>query len=512
MRSNRIAERFESAAPLPPADQWYARITASRAGATSLGKALGLLTAVAIALIALNLYAPAPPTMLERVFASAIIASLALPVWLWMSGADRTIPFMPFLTLIFTYYFALPVFLLRRYAAALFRQPVAEHFITLALGYSLLGLYCMFAGYYGPARWLFAPMLPRFNLRWRNERVVRLVALTLGFGGLFMSSSHVLASVGLAQISAYAADLSMVGICTLVALQLSGRLDRITSAFVWGFLIPVRIAIGLGTGSATNGLIVGVAIAMMFASVRRSIPWKTLLLGTIVAVFVLRPAEMPYRAATWGGRLSDAGAIAKVRLYGDIVYRITIGGAVDPQVLIEFGSTRLAQFTVFGEVIADTPAQVPFWGGESYYPMLFKLIPRFIMPDKPEEISGQTFGHRYALISPGNTGTSINLPQIVELYANFGLTGVIAGMFIFGLICRLLIEMYVHPGMGLGALVGGVYVSSKLLDVGSAASMVLGAIPWNIIFIALIHLFIQFTELDATAPGRVGSEKEVRHA
>ena len=303
----------------------------------------------------------------------------------------------------------------------------------------------------------------------------------------------------------------MVGICTLVALQLAGRLDWITSAFVWGFLIPVRIAIGLGTGSAASGLIVGVAVAMMFASVRRSIPWKMLALGT-VALFIIRPAEAPFRAATWGGRLSDAGAIEKVRLYGDILYRITIGGAVEPQALIEFASMRLAQFTVFGEVIADTPALVPFWAGESYYPILFKPIPRFIMPDKPEELSGQTFGHRYAFISARNITTSVNLPQIVELYANFGLAGVIAGMFIFGLIYRLVIEMYVHPAMGLGALVGGVYVSSKLLDVGSAASMVFGAIPWSIIFIALIHLFIQFAEVDAMALGRVGSEKDIRHA
>jgi hypothetical protein len=52
-----------------------------------------------------------------------------------------------------------------------------------------------------------------------------------------------------------------------------------------------------------------------------------------------------------------------------------------------------------------------------------------------------------------------------------------AGRFIFRVTYRLLIEMYVHPGMGLGALVGGVYVSSKLLDVGSAASMVFGGGP-----------------------------------
>jgi hypothetical protein len=506
-----MAERFESAALHPPHGEWYARITTLRPGSASPGKALKLLAAVAIALIALNLYAPGAPTILERVFASAILASLALPVWLWMSGADRTIPFMPFLTLMFIYSYALPVFLLRHYVIGLFKPPIAPHFITLALGYSLLALYCMFAGYYGPARWLFAPILPRFNLQWRDERVVRMVALMLGVGGLFLSSSHGLPG-SLAQIGVFAADLSMVGICTLVALQLAGRLDRITSAFVWGFLLPVRIAIGLGGGSSGGPLMVGVAVAIIFASVRRSIPWKTLLLGTIAAVFIIRPAEVPYRAATWSGRQSDAGEIEKGRLYGDILYRITIGGEVDPQTLIEFGSLRLAQFTTFGEVIADTPAMVPFWGGETYYPILFKPIPRAVWPDKPEEMSGQTFGHRYAMISAGNTGTSINLPQLVELYANFGLIGVIAGMFLFGLIYRLLIEMYVHPGMGLGAMVGGVYVLSKLLDIGSATSMVFGGIPWSIIFIALIGLLMRAAEVDAMTLGGLSSEKGVRHA
>ena len=499
-----MAEQFESPAQYPDSE-WYALVSTPRPGSSSLGKAVKLFGSFAVVLVALNFYAPGAPTILERAYASAILASVAISVWLWMSGADPTIPFMPFLTLVFAYYFALPVFLLRKFTTGLFKAPVPEHYITLALGYSLVGLYCMFAGYYGPAKWLFGPILPRFNLQWRDIRVVKRVALILAVGGLFVSSSHVLSFLpeNLEQIGVFAADLSMIGITALVALHLAGRLDWMTAAFAWGFLIPLRIVIGLGTGSAASGLIVGIAVAMVFASVRRTIPWKMMALGTL-ALFILRPAEVPFRVATWGGRLSNASTLEKVRLYGDIVYRLTIGGAVPPQALVEFASMRLAQFTVFGEVIADTPAIVPFWAGESYYPILFKPIPRFIMPEKPRELSAD-FGHRYGLISPENTTTSINLPQIVELYGNFGLTGVIVGMFIFGLIYRLLIEMYVHPGMGLGALVGGVYASAKLLDIGSAASMSFGGIPLGIIFIALIHLLMMAAELDAASLSRVGT-------
>jgi hypothetical protein len=490
-----MAEGFETTAP-HPGDDWYAIVSMPRPGSATLAKAVKLAASVVVGLIALNLYAPGSPTLLERVLASATIASLALPVWLWMSGADPTIPFMPFLTMVFAYYFALPVFLLRNYAVGMFKPPIPAPYIELALEYSLLGLYCLFAGYYGPAKWLFAPILPRFNLQWRNLRVVKTVALAIGFGGLLSSQLLGFLPESLAQIEVFAADLSIIGICMLVALQVAGRLDWMTAVFLWGFLIPIRIVAGLASGATASGLIVGIAVAMMFSSVRRSIPWKVMALGT-VALFILRPAEIPFRAATWGGRLSDAGPLEKARAFADIVYQIIFSGAVDPRALIEVASLRLAQFTVFGEVIADTPAIVPYWQGASYYPILFKPIPRFIMPDKPEEVSGAWFGHRYGLIGQNNITTSINLPQIVELYGNFGLAGVIAGMFLFGLIFRLLIEMYIHPGMGLGALVGGVYVLSRVLDIGSAASLTFGAVPWSIVLIALIHLVVQLGEIDA---------------
>src|SRR5260370_35810169 len=123
-------ERFESAALHPRDDGWYALVTAPRPGSASLGKAVKLFAAVAIALIALNSYAPGSPTIVERVLASAIVASLAVPVWLWISGADLSIPFMPLMTRVFAYYFALPLFLLRHFAVALFIPPVPEHYVT----------------------------------------------------------------------------------------------------------------------------------------------------------------------------------------------------------------------------------------------------------------------------------------------------------------------------------------------------------------------------------------------
>ena len=59
---------------------------------------------------------------------------------------------------------------------------------------------------------------------------------------------------------------------------------------------------------------------MTFASVRRAIPWKMIVLGT-VAEFIMRPARVPCRLATWGGRPSHVGAIEKTRAFGDSAER-----------------------------------------------------------------------------------------------------------------------------------------------------------------------------------------------
>jgi hypothetical protein len=145
-------------------------------------------------------------------------------------------------------------------------------------------------------------------------------------------------------------------------------------------------------------------------------------------------------------------------------------------------------------VIETTPAQIPFWKGETFYPLLFKPIPRFLYSDKPEEISGQTFGHRYGFLSPNDSSTSYNLPQLVELYANFGVPGVLVGMFFLGSIYRILQCIFVHPNMGLGAVVGGAYSFTQLLLIESSFSLVIGGLFWVLIFLGLLHMVMKITE------------------
>jgi hypothetical protein len=117
-----------------------------------------------------------------------------------------------------------------------------------------------------------------------------------------------------------------------------------------------------------------------------------------------------------------------------------------------------------------------------------------LYPDKPHEISGQAFGHRYSFLDEQDTQTSYNLPQLIEFYANFGPLGVLVGMLLIGLIYRTIDHLYFHANAGLGAVVGGIYIVVKLLAIETALSIVLGSVFWCIAFLAVMNVMTKVAE------------------
>ncbi|HYB92374.1 MAG TPA: hypothetical protein VEC38_15160 [Candidatus Binataceae bacterium] len=474
-------------------EDWYERLSSPRPGSLGPLQQIRTFGLLALLIAGLNFYAPAEPGFTVRIFASLIVATAALPVWLWNAGFDRTFPLMPFLSALYALIFAVPVFLLHRYSTGGFSATIGPQYIAQALEYVWLGMLSMLAGYYGPLHSVFAPVMPRFKLRWRDSRSVRMAAILFSTVGLVVSILGARVPVAFVQLWGYFANLSLAGIVMLFMLELTGRLDRVMILLLWIVIIPAQPLAGLAGGALGGAAALCLLLLVAYASVAHRIPW-TLIAAGALAGLILRAVETPYRIAAWSGPLREAGRVEKLEYFGKLVYRATIGGAVAPEELIEAGSERLAMFPLFAEVIRDTPSHVPYWGGATYYPIVFKLVPRLLYPDKPEEVTGQQFGHRYGFIEPGNSGTSVNLPQIVEMYANFGLPGVLIGMFLAGLLLRLIVSVFVHPEMGMGAAVAMILLAVLTFDIGSAASMVLGAVPWLLIFIAAVHLLVCIVE------------------
>ena len=121
-----------------------------------------------------------------------------------------------------------------------------------------------------------------------------------------------------------------------------------------------------------------------------------------------------------------------------------------------------------------TPGSVPYWNGATYSSLLTKWIPRFLWPGKPQELTGNEFGQRYGFLDPSDQGTSLNLPWIVELYANFGAWGVLLGMGIFGAFVAFVNRLFNQSQMNPVEFVYGAVMLFGLYNQGSSFAMTVG--------------------------------------
>jgi hypothetical protein len=109
---------------------------------------------------------------------------------------------------------------------------------------------------------------------------------------------------------------------------------------------------------------------------------------------------------------------------------------------------------------------------------------------------GQDFGHRYGYLDSWDTWTSINLPFLVEFYANFGEIGVLIGMAIVGVLYRLLDNDLNRAGQPLQVTICSLVLLVPLLNIESDFSLVFGGLFMN--GVALWGLLVALAQL----PGR----------
>jgi hypothetical protein len=210
----------------------------------------------------------------------------------------------------------------------------------------------------------------------------------------------------------------------LFTLQLQGRLGLAGKLFLWGAMVPARTLLGFGSGATYQGLQVVIIMLLPYLILRHRVSWLLLGVG-ILAVVVVRPLQVTVRALTWGeGPQATPSPVEKTALFLSLAADYVLGRDLPhgywQDAPLAIVASRVSHLMTFAEVIEETPARVPYWKGETYFSLLLKPIPRAFWPDKPMEVTGQEFGHRYGFLHALDDTTSYNLPQLVEMYANFG--------------------------------------------------------------------------------------------
>lgn len=479
----------------------------TRARRTRSAVRFGVLTTVAIA----GLYGLAVNRegfSVQHLLASLIIALSAYPYWRYIRRDERTVPFVPLLCLVHGLYYGLQPLLPFEGAYWASEESVVRAQL-LVLG----GLSALMLTFYILGRHAWSGLLPSFSLDW-SEHKARRLGLVLGAVGLAVNMSMralPLAGVGnfipplaLGGLITFLGELSIVAIAILFLLQLRGRLPRMHKVVLWGFLVPVYLLVDISSASVFQIVRLVVLLAMLRVTVRRALPWRLIL--PVLPIFVVFAAtKHEYRALL---RSTDAAG-ASNPLRGGLTFvdvAVSFVANADGERLwsgLEAVAGRTDGFRTLGYVVDQTPDPVPYWRGKTYAALPWKLVPRFLIPEKPGDQLGLGFGHRYAILAPEDSQTSINLPQIVEMYANFGALGVIVGMCLLGVLYRAMYHSFNHDRVGEWGRVSIAVLSSQLVvTIESNFSLVYGGILHWIIMFYLLGLSVR-RPARARSPGVV---------
>jgi hypothetical protein len=395
-----------------------------------------------------------------------------------------SVPVLALLGVIHTLYYALPVLLGDRVVGMLIEPPVDA--LERALDVCLLGAFGFVLGQsLVPSRAAAGPAPG-----WDAARARALLFLCLPIGLLAESGLRAGLVPGVfAQPAKLLALLLQVGLGLAILLWRRGELDRKTALPLLGLGLPLFFLASLSEGAIGAAIKGGSFLLALIWATGGRVPITALALAAGLAL-VLRGGAMEFRSLSEQhphlvaeGRLERAAMF--IQLSVDELERD--GGRRSLETITD----RLAQVALLGHVVDSTPLAVPYWNGSSYVSLPQSLVPRALWPDKPVKDLGQRFAHRYAIIDPSDRTTSINFPQLIEMYCNFGIPGVFLGMLLFGILVRSLIERLYRAGVGpIATLLGAVWLGG-LTSVESDLSLVLGAMLQQAVLIGPLLYWVR---------------------
>jgi hypothetical protein len=424
-----------------------------------------------------------------RVTLGCIICALScLPLILYLRSADR--PPLPLLPLTGLFYFAscgLPAFY--DFSSSGLRdvwhiEPSMES-LTIVIS----GLLALYIGYYVSSgtrllRKVQPIVLPRaFPLRRMTNLLWTLLTL------------HLAALIFRDQVIALHLDqvflpLGYLPYGMFLILWLRRLLGPVQKGALLAFTV-MEASIRFASGSVAI-LYLFVLFLLIVVWIERQRLSMILVSAGLVLFALVNYAKVEYRALTWGdGLYANAGITEKALLFGEITVRPFTGAGMESSYpAVDALISRVSVLAFLTHVINQTPDTVPYWKGETYAALLYKLIPRAMWEDKPSEVLGYEFSSRYGLRAALDDSTSFNVPWIVEMYANFGAIGVMAGMAMVGFLFAWLERKLNSRSMTTLELMLGATVLFDLFYQESNFSLMIGS---KILFAPLLYWVIRAT-------------------
>lgn len=204
---------------------------------------------------------------------------------------------------------------------------------------------------------------------------------------------------------------------------------RLWQKIAWGTFI-LEMVYTLPSCNRTS-VIMPIILYLILKSYFSRVTWRqivTIILGAIIVVFPLgnicrSPEILRYYSLVERPIENIENSLTYAKNAGNLTFDSIF--------------SRIDQFTVFSRIIE---MDEPFLYGKPLLNFFISLgPPRFIWTNKPIISGGGDFGHRSGLLAPSVKST-VGVTIVGDLYMNFGLAGIILGMFFMGMLFRLIYE------------------------------------------------------------------------
>ena len=324
-----------------------------------------------------------------------------------------------------------------------------HHTLAFATAMATLAWAILLVGYVlNPLRWVLTivPRLPRASIRLSPIALITPL-LVVGWAAradLYASGRYFHATLtGVApeatESSWFITALSQLPLLAIAFLgayrYMSQKRDSRRLRYGYWLMVAIEVAWSLPTGARADLLTVALLVLVVrYYGTGRRVPWRPLILTVGISTFVVFPLVLQYRASKTAYQLTPGAALGSA-------VQSTFNAS--PAEFLEHGSEstfeRFSDIASLGLIVSSKPQ--PLSGGPFATLQLVgeDLVPRAIFPNKGNAgLVSEEFARRYELVH-GNKGiTSIAISQPGELFINFGIPGLIVGMFFIGAAYRVL--------------------------------------------------------------------------
>ncbi len=215
-------------------------------------------------------------------------------------------------------------------------------------------------------------------------------------------------------------------------LKYVGAIYFLLSGHRYRYVFAAASCLQLFTSSAAAGMFHDLIIWMMlistywFAQFRITLQRKLMFIAAAAfVVFMIQAIKQDYRDKIKRGVPTSVPEEMWSILSGQ---RSVVEGDI-----LALATVRLNQGWIISAIIKNVPENEPFANGETISEAVeAALLPRFLAPDKKKAGGRENFRRFTGL--PIGEGTSMGISPLGEGYANFGIEGGIAFMFVYGLV------------------------------------------------------------------------------